>query len=80
MSPNRFHSFSWKDVASWIFKGKIKREMRCCTGSQMHAIQDPAASTDMTKQGRKYGNLKIDAHFKGLSRLKATENYMIVQV
>jgi len=23
----------------------------------MHAIQDPAASTDMTKQGRKYGNL-----------------------
>jgi hypothetical protein len=25
----------------------------------MHAIHDPAASNDITKQGRKYGNLKI---------------------
>lgn len=35
------------------------------TGSQIQAIQDPAANTDMTKQGRKYGNLKIDENFKG---------------
>ena len=38
--------------------------MRWYTGSQMHAIQDPAGSTDMTKQGRKYGNLKIRPNLK----------------
>jgi hypothetical protein len=32
------------------------------TGSQMHAIHDPAASNDIMKQGRKYGNLKQDAN------------------
>lgn len=36
--------------------------MMWCTGSQMHATPAPAASNDMTKQGRKYGNLKVDMH------------------
>jgi hypothetical protein len=29
------------------------------TGSQMHATHAPAARIDMTRQGRKYGNLKV---------------------
>lgn len=37
------------------------------TGSHMHAIHDPAASIDITKLGRKYGNLKADVNSKGLS-------------
>lgn len=37
------------------------------TGSKMHAMHDPAASIDMVKHGRKYGNLKIEANFKVLS-------------
>jgi hypothetical protein len=27
----------------------------------MHATPAPTASNDMTEQGRKYGNLKVDA-------------------
>jgi hypothetical protein len=32
----------------------------------MHAIHDPAASIDMTRPGRKYGNLKVEANSKSL--------------
>jgi hypothetical protein len=42
-------------------KGKTIERMMWYTGSQMHATPAPAASNDMTKQGRKYGNLKVDA-------------------
>jgi hypothetical protein len=33
----------------------------------MHAIHDTAASIDMTRLGRKYGNLKVDINSKCLS-------------
>jgi len=75
IGPNIFHLFSWQDIANWISKRKIKREMRWYTGSQMHAIQDPAASTDMTKQGRKYGNLKIRPNLKVYLDWKPQKTY-----
>ena len=55
---------------------KIIGKMMWHTGSQMHAIHDPAASNDITKQGRKYGNLKIRC--KILMVYKSKNNEIVI--